>query len=530
MKKFKILTMMLVFAIFIILNITISNAASLTIKSSKSTAKKGDTVKITITGNGISGKVDLSVSGNGSLSQNSVWVENSSITVKLKINGSGNITVTAKPKDVSDSNTADPFTKSASTVIEVKGDDRSDNSTTTKSTDATLRNLGIKPNDFSGFKKTTTSYSVSVPKNVEKISIYATPTNEKATISGTGSKTLKIGKNTFNVKVTAEDKKTTKTYTLVITRKAVDENLSDATLSNLGIRPKEYDFTGFKSNVTEYKVDVPNKVEKINIYATATNSNAAISGVGEKTLKEGENEFSIKVTSADKKTTKTYKMIITRKEEDDEQEEILDTETSITGIKDIKIEGLDLNPEFSQQVYEYKVNVPEMKEKLNIQVETEQGIEVEIVGNENLKVGENIITILVRDTKTDATTIYQINANIQEQEQEEKDITKIDVSQENSEINQVQNNLKKRDWILKFVILLIIILTVVFLIKKYKSTKENFEDDFEEETEEENEEEKISETKKFYDEMEQDKMQNNEVYETEEITRKRGRYKGKRFK
>ena len=87
-----------------------------------------------------------------------------------------------------------------------------DTTNNTASTDATLKNLGIKPHDFSGFRKATTSYSVTVPNDTEKITIYAQATDSKASVTGTGSKTLKVGKNTFSVKVTAEDKKTTKTY------------------------------------------------------------------------------------------------------------------------------------------------------------------------------------------------------------------------------------------------------------------------------------------------------------------------------
>ena len=249
------------------------------------------------------------------------------------------------------------------------------NDTTKSSSDATLSNLGIKPNDFNGFRKANTSYSVTVPKNVEKISIYATPSNSKATVAGTGSKTLKIGKNTFSIKVTAEDKKTTKTYTLNITRKSEDETTSDATLKDLGIRPKEYDFTGFKPTLTSYNVSVPNDVEKITIYATAKNAKDTITGSGAKTLNVGQNKCEIKVTSEDKKTTKTYIINVTRKEEkeeDKEDEKESEKEQNIVadGLKNIKVKDAELEPIFSQNVYSYNVNVPAGTKKLEIDTET----------------------------------------------------------------------------------------------------------------------------------------------------------------
>ena len=85
--------------------------------------------------------------------------------------------------------------------------------TPTKSNVATLSNLGIRPNDFSGFKANTLTYNTEVPYETDKIEIYASKGQSGQTISGTGTKTLKEGQNTFNITVTAEDGKTTKKHT-----------------------------------------------------------------------------------------------------------------------------------------------------------------------------------------------------------------------------------------------------------------------------------------------------------------------------
>ncbi len=490
MKKIKIF---IILVIFIIVNTTISNAVSLTIKSSKTTANKGDSVSITVNGSGISGRVNLSVTGNASLSDSSVWLDNSSAKTTLKINGTGNIVVTATPSDISNSTTGDAITniKSVSTTINVKSTSSDSSSNTINnnaskpSTDATLKNLGIKPNDFSGFRKATTSYSVSVPKNVDKVSIYATPSNSKATVTGTGSKNLQIGKNTFNIKVTAEDKKTTKTYTLTITRKEEETPVSDATLTNLGIRPKEYDFTGFKPSVTTYNVSVSNDVEKITIYATAKNNKDTITGTGSKNIKVGQNKCEIKVTSEDKKKTKTYVINVTRKEKEEEPEEKLneddeernennEADTLIQGLKNISIKNYNLSPSFSQDTYSYKVDVNELVDKLEIDTEsTSDDIEVEIAGNENLKQGENIITILVHNKKDDSTSTYQITANIENQEAK--------LTTENKELENAKSNSNLKEWIIKGVMLGIIILIIVFLIKRHKLNKEYDEYDEDEE-------------------------------------------------
>lgn len=104
------------------------NAASLTIAFSKSTANVGDTITVTVNGSGLSGRVTLSVSGNATLNQNNVWVENSSTSATLTINGTGNVTVTATPTDVSDSTTAAPYTTpTAGTIIVNSSSETSNN-------------------------------------------------------------------------------------------------------------------------------------------------------------------------------------------------------------------------------------------------------------------------------------------------------------------------------------------------------------------------------------------------------------------
>lgn len=493
----KIILCFMIFFSIITLKVKV-NATQISI--SPSNPKVGDKVTVTVkvpnvhtvdvTAN-VSGAVSGTIKVVGGDLAGKAKTYSSSSTFKCKKEGKINVEVTSsstavlsgKYVSVGASKTA-TVSKKSSTNNNSSDNNTSDNntsdSTSKPSTDATLKNLGIKPNDFSGFKKAKTSYSVSVPKNVEKISIYATPTNSKATVTGTGSKNLEMGKNTFNVKVTAEDKKTTKTYTLTITREDKENSQSDATLSNLGIRPKEYDFTGFKPTTTTYNTTVPNDVEKITIYASAKNSKDTISGTGNKTLNVGQNKCEIKVTSEDKKTSKTYILNVTRKEkgeeteenpEDKEPDEDTENDQEITdGLKNIEIKNCELNPSFSQDVYSYEVTVPSGTEKLEINTETtSDDIEVEIAGNENLKQGENIITILATNKKDDTTSTYQIKANVGNQE--------IDLSTVNSELKDAESNAKKQEWIIKGTIIAIIVLIIIYLIERYKISKEYDEDE-----------------------------------------------------
>lgn len=545
--------------IFIILFLTIifikSNVYATSISITPSNPKVGDTVKVTITVPNVhtvdvtanvsgvaSGKIQVvggDLEGKAKNYSNSatykcskegkisVSVSSDSTAVLdgkyVKVGASKSINVAKKQSSESSSNTNTSNSNNNS----------NNNSNITDSSDATLKNLGITPNDFSGFKKATTSYSVSVPYATEKISIYASAADSKAQVTGTGSKTLKEGNNLFSVKVTAQDKKTTKTYTINVTRKSKEEEKStDATLRNLGITPREYDFTGFKMGTRNYAVEVPNDVEEIYVYGYATNENAKVTGLGAKDLKEGKNDFSVKVTAEDGQTTKTYTITVTRKtkeesENDKENEEEKGDEdktneddkentdnnknstTTKKGITSINIKGYDLKPEFSQDVYEYTLNLPEETKQLDINTGTsDKDVEVEIAGNESLGKGKNIITVLAHNKKEDTTTTYQINAIVGNEE--------AGLNQSNDELKKYQENMKRKKYIIIGVTAGIIILTIIFLIKRHQ-LKQDYEDYFSDNNEEET----------HYKNADLYKIN---ITEQNEEKLGRGRYKGKRFK
>ena len=155
------------------------------------------------------------------MSSSSVWVENGSSKITLIANKAGTteIIVEAENVGVSDGSGKE-ITGSKPIAIKVTDSSSSSNGnlnsssssstnnpsrntsnstsnagTTNKSSDATLRNLGITPKayDFSGFSKLKTNYSVKVDYDVTRISIYAYATDSKATVTGTGTKSLNVG-------------------------------------------------------------------------------------------------------------------------------------------------------------------------------------------------------------------------------------------------------------------------------------------------------------------------------------------------
>ena len=283
--------------------------------------------------------------------------------------------------------------------------------TVKKSSEARLSNLGIQPNDFRGFRKDIYEYNVTVPNGVSEVDVYAEKVDAKASVKGTGKVSLKEGANTVDVIVTAEDGKTTKTYKLKINRRTAEEEnaiQSEARLSNLGIKPEEYDFKGFNKDKTEYAVEIPSDIKEIEVYASAVNSNSQITGIGMITLEDGDNTLEIDVIS-ENGTKKTYTIKVTRTAAKVDEKE---PEEEKFGLSDLSIIGLNLTPKFDGQTYEYKVDLTENLSELEIVTEkTDTDATIEIIGNENLKDGENVITILVKNEETEEVATYQIIVN-----------------------------------------------------------------------------------------------------------------------
>ena len=150
-------------------------AAGLVIAFSKSTANVGDTITIRVTGNEVKGNVKLTVSGNATLQEDTVSLDNGPASVDLKVNGTGSIKVVATSvEEMQDSETGTPYSTGGTITVEGTSDSSNNTTSEEESSNANLSNLGIRPNDFSGFKPGTTTYNVTVPEDVESVEVYAT--------------------------------------------------------------------------------------------------------------------------------------------------------------------------------------------------------------------------------------------------------------------------------------------------------------------------------------------------------------------
>ena len=153
---------------------------------------------------GTSGVTPVSLSSGGS--------NTLGCTLTFKAVGTGNTTVKAETEELYDidENDLSSSVSTKSTTVSVT------NPSTQVSSNANLSSMSVSAGSLSpSFSPSVTSYTVNVGSDVSVCTISAKAQDSKATISVSGSKNLKAGKNVRSVTVTAENG-STKTYTITI--------------------------------------------------------------------------------------------------------------------------------------------------------------------------------------------------------------------------------------------------------------------------------------------------------------------------
>ena len=177
-----------------------------------------------------------------------------------------------------------------------------------KASDKALKTLEVTPEGLDPeFDPETTSYTLNVGADVEKLEIKAAPNDEKATVEITGNESLVAGDNAVKITVTAQDG-TTRIYTINVKKgEATTLGLSSLKINGYTLSPK------FSSNVYEYKINVldPN-ITKLDVSATANVENAKVEVTGNTNLVKGENTITITVTSEDGKEKVIYQILVNK--------------------------------------------------------------------------------------------------------------------------------------------------------------------------------------------------------------------------
>lgn len=220
-----------------IISINYVKAASYDVTVTSKTVTIGNSVTLTIKGNDLAGRFDLSSSNSSvaSLSKNSLFIDNNSTSITITAKSVGTATITIIPTDVTayDNNTItgnktititvkDKPTSNPSTGGNNSGTTTNPTPTKKKSTNNYLSSLTIEGYTLDKeFKKEETEYSIMVENDVNKIKINAQLDDSSAKVTGIGEVEVKEGINKLEIKVTAENG-STRIYTLNVTVKELN--------------------------------------------------------------------------------------------------------------------------------------------------------------------------------------------------------------------------------------------------------------------------------------------------------------------
>lgn len=316
----------IVLAAIIALLLTVKSyaATSISISTSKSSVAPGESFTVTVSAVG-AGPVNTTVS-NGSGGKRD-FLDNSSYSFTCTAGSSGSVTIYASGT-LGDYATGDEANRSASKTVSIvqpnkntggnsNGGSSNGGKTTRKpntnnstkptetkeekkSTDSTLSSLSIAEGAITPeFNKDVKEYAITVPNEVTKLNITATPTDSKATVSVTEYEELKEGENIITISVTAEDGTTKTDYVIKATRQRKELALEKLIIkyTNQNGEVVEVPLTPeFISNIYEYSIETLEYwVKSLDIEALANIEGATIEISGADSLKEGENVITITV-------------------------------------------------------------------------------------------------------------------------------------------------------------------------------------------------------------------------------------------
>lgn len=238
------------------------------------------------------GNITISFSGNTSGITTDGNIVKESINATKTVVGKAKTTTTTSSNTTSNSNTSSSNTTT---------------STTTKSSDAKIKALTVDVEGLNpSFKKDVTSYKLKVGNDVNKLSITLTLDDNGATYRITGNKNFKDGENVVKVIVTAENKTTTKTYKITVTK------IPNLKLSSLNISNAEF-VNEFDPDVYEYNLkDVESNIEKLDIKAIPASENTTVQIAGNDSLVTGDNVIKIVVADKGGEASKVYTLKVNK--------------------------------------------------------------------------------------------------------------------------------------------------------------------------------------------------------------------------
>ena len=241
------------------------------------------------------------------------------------------------------------------------------------------------------FIKTTNNYNVTVPYEVEEITLEGTKEDENATVTGLDKYILEVGQNELTIAVTAEDGKVN-IYKVIVTR----EEIVSSQLEDLKIKNYELD-QPFSKDVYDYNVTVDNEVTTLLLDIIPIDKGATWTIEGNENFEVGMNQVKIIVKDRLQKDTSTYILNVNRQS------------YSNTYLAYIYTNKGELTPPFEKTNLTYTIEVENDVEEIQIDAEPEITTNTLTgTGVHNLNTGDNKIPLKVT-TPTGITRTYYVN-------------------------------------------------------------------------------------------------------------------------
>lgn len=409
-----------------------------------------------------------------SFTTNSIWqggMNNGKIDVYTdnnKINQFTIGTVNIKVNESADSSKDESLLTSGSVFYDDNFDDlivkETSSTIAINSTDNYLYSLSVSGYSLNpSFKMDVMEYNLTVKDS--EITVNAIANSSKATVSGSGKKTLSVGNNKISISVKSEAG-TVRNYVINVIRENVNinDNNNNSNSSNNSdtkrnvMNPnatgkilsdnnniKKLEVIGykldFKADVLEYNIDVDSDVEKIEVKAEAEDSKAKVVIDGNSKLNYGKNVVVIQVTSESNKL-KEYRVIVNRKA------------ASTCLLSSLKINGYKLD--FDKTTFVYNLAIGD-EDSLDINAVAENSNSVvKIIDNENL-INGSVIKIKVSNGDEEAVYNIYIKKNM-------------------SIVTDGVNDNNSNNYLLFIIFGLLLVAIIIFIIVLLRKRNKNYKD------------------------------------------------------
>lgn len=403
-KRLKIITSVIVSFIFILLVSTISYGVSSNISAGSTNIKVGQTttitvgisntetwnLKVTASGGTLSGETSSIDAAGGEVTKNV-------ISCSFTASKAGTYTITLSGKVAGKDLIKQDVSKTITIAVTEETSAPPSGGGTGGNTGGTTTPTVTEPT-FTSVNKTVYATGDINLRSSWSTSSSATKITKGTELKLTGTSTQTVnGYVWYRVEYNGQTKYVSKSLITETKPEENEEKSNNTNLKTLKIEGGELTPT-FSSNVTEYSIKLVNHTEnEIKVTAEAEDDKSTVKIEGNKNTALGENVIVITVTAEDG-TTKIYTVTATKEE------------ATALGLSSLIIKDVEFDT-FNSTIFEYKIDFENL-DKLEIEaVANQEGATVEIIGNENLVDGENIITIIVTSADGSETVTYQIKAN-----------------------------------------------------------------------------------------------------------------------